>query len=336
MTEKIAVLGAGSWGSILANLLVQNGYETINWTRLESQAKELNDNHTNKTYLQNFMYDPKLKATTDLKEALSNVDIILLSVPTQAIRSVVNKIKPILKEFNLKPIIINTSKGLELGTHKRISEIITEEIPDENLGEIMTLSGPSHAEEVARHDLTLITLANSNERTAKKIQDIISNDYFRIYLNQDIIGVELVSALKNVIALGAGMLSGLNYGDNARAALITRGLAELSNLGIALGADAKTFSGLAGMGDLIVTTTSLHSRNWQAGNKIAKGMSVDEVTKSMGMIIEGITSSKAAYEIAQQNHIEMPITEAIYNVLYNGEEVKKIIQGLMNRSFKSE
>lgn len=241
-----------------------------------------------------------------------------------------------MQENNEQPLIVHASKGLELGTHKRISEIITEEIPAENRSGIVAFSGPSHAEEVARQDITLITAASTDLTAAKAVQKMFMNDFFRIYTNEDIVGVELGAAFKNIIALGAGALHGLGYGDDAKAALMTRGLAEISRLGVAMGAKSQTFIGLSGVGDLIVTCTSVHSRNWRAGNQLGQGIPLADVIENMGMVIEGITTNKAAYELAQQQQIDMPITQAIYQVLYQGCDIKKAIAELMQREGRSE
>jgi glycerol-3-phosphate dehydrogenase (NAD(P)+) len=336
MAKKVAVLGAGSWGSILANLLVQNGNEVVAWTNMEAQAKELNEQHSNERYVPGFKYDERLFATTDLELALKDVDAVLFVVPTKVMRLVAQQMVEVLKKTGQKPIIIHASKGLELGTHKRLSEVLAEEIPSELRQAIVVLSGPSHAEEVAKQDLTLVTAASSDLDSAEIVQNMFMNNYFRVYTNDDIVGVEMGAALKNVIAIGAGALHGLGYGDDAKAALITRGLAEISRLGVAFGANPLTFIGLSGVGDLIVTATSVHSRNWRAGNELGQGMSLDEVVETMGMVIEGVPSTKAAYELAQQKNIEMPITEAIYDVLYNEKGVKDAIDNLMHRDGKSE
>lgn len=336
MTQKIAVLGAGSWGSVLANLLVKNGNDVVNWTNMEDQAKELNENHTNHAYMPDFTYDDRLVATTDLKMAVQDADAILFVVPTQVMRLVAQQLVDVLKDSKQKPIIIHASKGLELNTHKRLSQVLSEEIPAEYRSSMVVLSGPSHAEDVAKDDLTLVTAASSNINAARKVQSLFMNEHFRVYTNDDIVGVEMGAALKNVIAIGAGALHGLGYGDDAKAALITRGLAEISRLGVAFGAKPLTFMGLSGVGDLIVTATSEHSRNWRAGNELGQGMSLKEVTDTMGMVIEGVPSTKAAYELAEQKKIEMPITDAIYDVLYNDKNIKTVINGLMEREGKAE
>lgn len=336
MTEKIAVLGAGSWGSILANLLDENGNDVRLWSRSAAQAAELNEQHTNEHYVPDFHYSASLRAYTDLSAALDGVAAILFVVPTKAIRSVAQQVTAVLERTHQRPIIIHASKGLEINTHKRLSQVLAEEIPAERRQAIVVLSGPSHAEEVAKHDITLITAASTDDAAAKFVQQLFMNDYFRIYTNHDVIGVELGAALKNIIALGAGALHGLGYGDDAKAALMTRGLAEISRLGVALGAQPLTFIGLSGVGDLIVTATSVHSRNWRAGNELGAGQDLKTVIDTMGMVIEGIPSTKAAYELASQQNIEMPITEAIYDVLYNGADIKQVIPQLMRREGKPE
>lgn len=336
MTKKIAVLGAGSWGSTLASVLIENGHDVTLYTNVVEQAAELNEKHTNEQYMPGFKYSEKLRATTDLEEALTDTDAILFVVPTKVTRLVAKQVKEVLAKLKQRPMVIHASKGLEIGTHKRISEIIHEELTDRYCSSIVVLSGPSHAEEVARHDITLITAASEEEKAAKQVQDMFTNNYLRIYTNNDVVGVETGAAFKNVIAIGAGILHGLGYGDDAKAALMTRGLAEVARLGMAYGASPLTFMGLSGVGDLIVTCTSVHSRNWRCGDQLGQGKPLDEVIEDMGMVIEGINTAKAAYDLSREEHIEMPITEAIYNVLYNKADIKEEIGSLMTRDSKSE
>lgn len=336
MTEKIAVLGAGSWGSVLAKVLIENGHEVALWSNSQAQVDELNQQHTNAKYLPNLIYPEALKATTDLKAAVKDAGTVLFVVPTKVIRLVAQQLIEVLEELGTKPLIVHASKGLELGSHKRISEVIAEEIPTKYRSGMVVLSGPSHAEEVARQDITLITAASEDLANAKKVQALFMNDYLRIYTNSDVVGVETGAAFKNVIAIGAGALHGLGYGDDAKAALMTRGLAEISRLGVSFGADPLTFTGLSGVGDLIVTCTSVHSRNWRAGDQLGQGKSLEDVIANMGMVIEGINTCKAAYELAQQKGIEMPITQAIYNVLYKQADIKSEIANLMQREGKTE
>ena len=231
---------------------------------------------------------------------------------------------------------MHASKGLEQGTHERISTILEEEIPLKLRSEIVVVSGPSHAEETIVRDLTLITAASKRLEDAKYVQALFSNDYFRLYTNDDVIGVETAAALKNVIAVGAGALHGLGFGDNAKAAIITRGLAEITRLGVAMGANPMTYIGLSGVGDLIVTGTSIHSRNWRAGDALGRGEKIADIEANMGMVIEGVSTTKVAYELAQMLKIDMPIVNAIYHVIYEGAEIKDSIIQLMRREGRPE
>lgn len=331
-TVNIGVLGAGSWGTALAKVLHENGHKVTLWSRNQEQVKEINQHHTNKKYLPETLLPEGIVATTDLKQTVNN-DVLLFVVPTKAIRSLARQIEGMIKEPKL---IIHASKGLEQNTYKRLSTILAEEISTKNRKAIVALSGPSHAEEVVARDITTITSASENEEAAKFVQQLFINDYFRVYSNTDIIGVELGAALKNIIALAAGTISGLGYGDNAKSALVTRGLAEITRLGVALGADPLTFMGLSGVGDLVVTCTSPHSRNWRAGNLLGKGESIDSILSNMGMVVEGVSTAKAAYELAKEYRIDMPITRAVYKVVYEDAEVKYVIMDLMNREGKAE
>jgi len=331
--QKIAIVGPGSWGTALAQALNDNGHEVRIWGNVEEQVNEINNQHTNKKYLPDLVLDEKIRAYHTLEEAIEEVDAVLFVVPTKVMRLVAKQYAAIATGT---PMIIHASKGLEQGTHERISTILSEEIPAEKRKDIVVLSGPSHAEEVAVRDITTISAACENEESAKYVQDLFSNNYFRIYTNHDVIGVETAGALKNIIAVGAGALHGLGFGDNAKAAIITRGLAEITRLGVAMGADPLTYMGLSGVGDLIVTGTSIHSRNWRAGNQLGKGESLEEIEKNMGMVIEGVSTTKAAYELSQQLGVEMPITAAIYDVLYNGKNVKDAIIHLMARDATAE
>lgn len=333
MKQKVAVLGTGSWGLALGQTLIENGHDVTVWGRDEAQVNELQQFHTNQAYLPGIIFPENLIATTDMAEAVKDADAVLFVVPTKAIREVARQL---VKVLNTQPVIIHASKGFEQGTHLRISEILAQEIPKELRKDIVVLSGPSHAEEVAVHDLTTITAASKNEDFAVYVQKLFSNGYFRVYTNDDVIGVETGAALKNIIALGAGAIHGLGLGDNAKAAIMTRGLAEITRLGVAMGADPLTFIGLSGFGDLIVTCTSIHSRNWRTGDMLGNGKSLDEILSSMGMIVEGVSTTKSAYELAQELQVEMPITAAIYQVLYENKEVNYVIKEMMMRDNKSE
>lgn len=331
--KKIAILGAGSWGTALAMVLAENQHEARLWGNNEAQIKEINERHTNEHFLPGVFLDPSIRGYLDLAEAVKDVDAILFVLPTKAIRIVAKQLNDLLKN---KPMIIHASKGLEQETYKRISEILAEELDRGRYEDIVVLSGPSHAEEVSRRDITTITAACENIEPAKYVQKLFSNSFFRVYTNTDCVGVEMGAALKNVIAVGAGALHGLGYGDNAKAALMTRGLTEISRLGVAFGADPLTFIGLSGVGDLIVTCTSIHSRNWRCGDQIGKGIPLPTILENMGMVVEGVETCKAVYALAKEKNIEMPITTAVYNVLYKGHDVREEIQCLMGREYKSE
>lgn len=333
---KIGVLGAGSWGTVLANLLVQNGHSVTLWDRNQDRVDEINHNHTNAHYLPDFELESALEATSSLETAVKDQQIILFVVPTMAMREVSHQVNAILETGSTRPAIAHATKGLEQHTHKRISQILEEEISANHRNGIVVLSGPSHAEEVARHDITAITAASKSKSQAEWLQSVFMNNYFRLYTSQDVIGVEMGAALKNVIAVGAGILNGLHYGDDAKAALLTRGLAEITRLGVAMGANALTFIGLSGVGDLVVTCNSVHSRNWRAGNQLGQGKPLGEVLEQMGMVVEGVATSKSAFELSQDLDVDMPITTAIYNVLYEDKDVKTEIDALMRRTGKAE
>ncbi|WML59922.1 NAD(P)H-dependent glycerol-3-phosphate dehydrogenase [Neobacillus sp. PS2-9] len=324
----IAVVGAGSWGTALAMVLADNSHEVRLWSHNEVQVKEINDCHTNNKYLPEIVLPDLIVGYASLHEALDGVDTVILAVPTKAIREVLGKIRGVISS----PITIaHVSKGIEPDTLLRISEMIKEEMPKELLQDVVVLSGPSHAEEVSLRHPTTVTVSSENMAAAEKIQDLFINHNFRVYTNSDVIGVEIGGALKNIIALAAGITDGLGYGDNAKAALMTRGLAEIARLGTKMGANPLTFSGLTGIGDLIVTCTSVHSRNWRAGNLLGKGKTLDEVLDNMGMVVEGVRTTKAAYQLAKEYNVNMPITAALYDVLFNGKNAKDAVDVLMAR-----
>lgn len=336
MSNKIAVLGAGSWGSVLANLLVGNNEEVMLWSRDSEQVVTMNRWHINPQYMKDFKYSPDLKATDDMEEAVRDAEYILMVIPTKGLREVAGNLNKILVKLDQKPLLIHATKGLEQETYKRPSQMLAEEIDEDHRQDIVVLSGPSHAEDVAIHDMTAVTAACANLTAAERVQKLFSNNFFRVYTNDDVIGAEFGGALKNIIAIGAGALQGLGYKDNARAALITRGLAEIRRLGVAFGANPFTFIGLSGVGDLVVTATSKNSRNWRAGYQLGQGRPLEDVISNMGMVIEGIYTAKAAYELAQKRNVKMPITEALYRVLYEGEDIETAITNLMSRKATSE
>ncbi|KZE66259.1 glycerol-3-phosphate dehydrogenase [Fictibacillus phosphorivorans] len=327
--DNVAVLGAGSWGTALAIVLADNGHDVRLWGRREEQVVEINKEHRNEKYLPGIVLPENIQATTQLEECIKDADTIVLVTPTKAMRDVLN----LLKNKLVSPVtIVHASKGIEPGTYKRITEIIEEELPESVLESVVVLSGPSHAEEVSLRQPTTVTVSSANMKAAEKVQDLFINQNFRVYTNPDVIGVELGGALKNIIALGAGLSDGLGYGDNAKAALITRGLAEIARLGTHMGANPLTFSGLTGIGDLIVTCTSVHSRNWRAGNMLGKGMKLEDVLENMGMVVEGVRTTQAAYELSKREEVEMPITQVLYDVLFNGKGAKQAVDDLMQRT----
>lgn len=332
--KKVVVLGAGSWGSALAMVLADNGHEVRLWSHNPSQVDEINSKHTNHKYLPEINLPENIKAFSSLKVSIENIGTIVLAVPTKAIREVMGQLRDLQPQNKLT--IVHVSKGIEPDSLLRISEMIKEELPDLILKEVVVLSGPSHAEEVSLRQPTTVTVSSENMEAAEEIQDLFINQNFRVYTNPDVIGVEIGGALKNIIALAAGITDGLGYGDNAKAALMTRGLAEIARLGTKMGANPLTFSGLTGIGDLIVTCTSVHSRNWRAGNLLGKGQSLEEVLDNMGMVVEGVRTTKAAHQLAQKYEVKMPITDSLYDVLFNGVHPKDAVDKLMARGKTNE
>jgi glycerol-3-phosphate dehydrogenase (NAD(P)+) len=328
LEKLVTVVGAGSWGTALAIVLADNEYNVRLWAHKDVQIREINEQHTNNKYLPGVSLPQNIIAYSSLEKALEEIGTLILAVPTKAIREVMEQIRSIVT----RPVtIVHVSKGIEPDTFKRVSEVIKEEIPTGLLRDVVVLSGPSHAEEVSRRQPTTVTVACENMNVAEEIQDMFINQHLRVYTNPDVIGVEIGGSLKNIIALAAGITDGLGYGDNAKAALITRGLAEIARLGVAMGANPLTFAGLTGIGDLIVTCTSVHSRNWRAGNLLGKGQSLEEVLENMGMVVEGVRTTKAAYQLANKMNVSMPITNALYDVLFNNKHPKEAVDSLMAR-----
>ncbi len=330
---NVSVIGAGSWGTALAFVLAENGHDCLIWGRRQEQTDEINESHTNSAYLAGCRLPAALRATSDLEEAVRHAEILIVAIPTKGIREIGSELDRLIQ----KPtILVHVSKGIEPDTQKRITEMLAEEIRPEARKALVVLSGPSHAEEVVLRHPTTVTVASENAAAAEEVQNLFMNSYFRVYTNEDVLGVELGGALKNVIALAAGITDGLEYGDNAKAALITRGLAEITRLGVKMGASPATFAGLAGMGDLIVTANSVHSRNWRAGNMLGKGQTLEEVTEGMGMVIEGVRTTKAAHQLAARYGVSMPLTEALYSVLFEDHAPREAVDWLMNRDKKKE
>ena len=333
---KISVLGAGSWGTALASMLADNGCEVALYGHRQSVVDEINTYHTNAHYLKDWRANEKVVASLDLSWVLKDTDVILFVVPTSAIRSVAKLVKQELDKSGEQPLLVSATKGIEPGSKKLVTQIFKDEIYPDQMDKMVVLSGPSHAENLAQKDLTAITLASTSLDNAAKLQRIFSNDYVRFYTSNDPIGVQVGGAVKNVIAIAAGILAGLGYGDNAKAALMTRGLAEVTRLGIAFGGAPWTFSGLSGIGDLIVTCTSVNSRNWRCGYQLGQGQKLEDVLANMGQVVEGVTTVKAVHEICDKYSLDMPISAAIYNVLFEGSDVKDEIKLMMSRKMGSE
>lgn len=327
---KVTFLGGGSFGTALAIMLSKKGIETSIWTHNKNTVEDINIKKENIKYLPNIIIPSNVKAYLDMEEAIKDSNIVVLAVPSQAIREVSKKAAPFIKE---NQIVVTVAKGIEEGTLKRMSEIIEEEIKN---APIVVISGPSHAEEIALDIPTTIVVSSKNMEAASKVQDVFMCNKFRVYTNDDLIGVEIGGACKNIIALAAGICDGIGYGDNTKAALMTRGMSEIIKIGVKLGGKAETFNGLTGMGDLIVTCTSMHSRNRRAGILIGKGMSVDEAVNDIGMVVEGIKACKAFYMLKEKENVTMPITDMLYKVLFENKDPKYGVYELMSRDKKQE
>ncbi len=328
--SKVSVLGAGTWGCALAILLANNGHEVTIWTKIDAEARMLNENRKNMKNLPGAEMPDQVKITLDLEDACKDKDLLVMAVASPYIRSTSHIASPYIKEGQ---IIVNVSKGIEDKTLYTLSEVISEEIPQ---ADVAVLSGPSHAEEVSRGIPTTIVVGAQSRETARYIQDVFMTDLFRVYTSPDIIGIELGGSLKNVIALAAGCVDGLGYGDNTKAALMTRGMAEISRLGITMGGKMETFAGLSGFGDLFVTCNSKHSRNWNAGYLMGQGKSMEEAMQQVGQVVEGINSARAALALAKKNDVEMPIVEQINLVLFEGKPSKDALYDLLGRDKRKE
>lgn len=329
---KAVVIGSGSWGTALAQVLCDNKVDVTIYGNCESEINDINENHRNSKYFGGIQIHPDLKATTDIN-VVKGSDIVVLSVPTIAIESVCKQIDEILDK---KTIIVNTSKGFHPETFERMSCVIRENISEEHLSSVVSLIGPSHAEEVVIRMLTTICAVSLNEEDAKTVQETFSNEYLRIYTGTDEIGSEVGVAVKNAIALASGILSGLGYGDNTRAALMTRGLMEMTRFGVAMGGKKETFMGMTGIGDLIVTCTSQHSRNFQAGYEIGKAGTAKIFWETNTKTVEGVRTAKAVHEKARELGIDMPIVNEIYAVLFENKNARESAKQLMTRDLKPE
>lgn len=330
---KIGMLGAGSWGTTLAALLCENNHDVTLWSYSADDVRSMRETGRNGVYLPDFDLPPQLSITGDLPEAAAEKDMLVISTPSQYVRPVLEKLPAHSADH---AIIVNVAKGIENGTLLRMSEVVRELIPDFDCDHYAVLSGPSHAEEVSQKRPTTVVAASRNPRTTNLVTQTFMTDTFRVYGSADVIGVELGGSLKNVIAIGAGICDGSRFGDNTKAALITRGIAEIRRLGTMLEADPHTFAGLSGLGDLIVTTMSQHSRNRFVGEEIGKGRSVEEVLGGMSMVAEGVATTRSAHELALKHGVEMPIIHQMYEILFNGKDPVQATQELMTRQAKHE
>ncbi len=326
----ISIIGAGSWGTALAVLLHKNGHRVTVWSVIESEIKMLQKEHEHKDKLPGVKLPEDMEFTTDLEKAVTEADVVVLAVPSPYTRSTSHSMAPLVKEGQ---IIVNVAKGIEEKTFFTLSQIIEEEIPQ---ARVAVLSGPSHAEEVGRGIPTTIVVGAREKQVAEYLQNIFMNEVFRVYISPDVLGIELGAALKNVVALAAGIADGLGYGDNTKAALITRGITEIARLGVAMGGKFETFCGLTGIGDLIVTCASMHSRNRRAGILIGQGYTMKQAMDEVKMVVEGVYSAKAAMGLAKKFDVQLPIIEQVNAVLFEGQLADEAVKNLMLRDKKIE
>ena len=330
---KISVLGAGSWGTTLALVLNDNHHDVNLWTFDNEQADLIREKHENGQFLPGIVLPSEIKITTDIEASCREHDMIVAAVPSQFLRSVLQRIAHLDLDHT---VICNVAKGIENGSLMTMSEVLLDVLMHERRENIAILSGPSHAEEVSLKMPTMVVSASFKMKTAKIVQEAFVNDYFRVYVNEDIRGVELGGAIKNVIAIGAGLSDGAGFGDNTKAAIMTRGIYEITRLGAKMGAQPITFAGLSGMGDLIVTCMSHHSRNRFVGEEIGKGRNVAEVLSDMTMVAEGVATAKSVHQLAHKHRIEMPMAEEVYKVLFEDKNARQATLDLMRRDTRGE
>ena len=326
----IGIIGAGSWGTALSLILHKNGHRVTVWSVLESEIEMLKTEHEHKDKLPGVKLPENMQFTTDLKTAVKDKDVLVLAVPSPYTRGTSHNMAPLVREGQL---IVNVAKGIEENTLMTLSQIIEEEIPQ---AEVVVLSGPSHAEEVGRGIPTTIVVGARQKATAEYLQNVFMNEVFRVYISPDVLGIELGAALKNVVALAAGIADGLGYGDNTKAALITRGITEIGRLGAAMGGKPETFYGLTGIGDLIVTCASMHSRNRRAGILIGQGYTMEQAMDEVKMVVEGVYSAKAAIGLARKYNVQLPIIEEVNAILFDGQPADEAVRNLMLRDKKIE
>ncbi len=333
MKEKIGVIGAGAWGTALALMLADKGFDVTLWMYEKDLAEEAARTRENRTYLPGFSLPASVEVTSVLETAVKGKTVILSVVPSHTVRAVARQFAPFLAN---NAVIISASKGIEIETLMPLSEVFKDTLPKPFHNRLCFLSGPSFAKEVAQKMPTAVSLASYDPAVGKKAQEIMSSPFFRVYTNSDVMGVELGGSLKNVIAIAAGVLEGLGYGYNTMAALLTRGLVEMARLGAAMGANPFTFSGLAGMGDLVLTCTGGLSRNRTLGVRLGKGEKLDDIMKGAKTVAEGVKTAKAARELAKKYDVEMPVVEEVYQILYENKNPKLAVKDLMNRGLREE
>jgi glycerol-3-phosphate dehydrogenase (NAD(P)+) len=333
MTEVIGVIGAGAWGTALAMLLAGKAHDVTLWMYEKDLAEETVRTRENRVYLPGFELPGSVHVTSSLETAVRDKAVILSVVPSHTVRAVS---KQFASYLSTNAIIISASKGIEIDTLMPLSGVFKDILPAQFHNRLCFLSGPSFAKEVAQKMPTAVTLASYDPAIGKKAQEILSTAYFRVYTNPDVIGVELAGSLKNVVAIAAGVLEGMGYGYNTMAALLTRGLAEIARLGVAMGGNTQTFSGLAGMGDLVLTCTGGLSRNRTLGTRLGKGEKLDDILKGLKTVAEGVTTARAAQNLARKYNVAMPIVDEVYQLLYGGKDPKRAVKDLMNRELKGE
>ena len=336
--KNVLVIGGGSWGTALSRLLIENGHRVYLWEYDSEIRENIKEKGENSLFLPGIKLPKELNLVNEYCEVLENIeiyskiDVILLATPTQFLRPILKRLKNCL---NYNVIIVNVAKGLEISTKKRISEVISEELKDKDYNYVL-LAGPTHAEEVAKKLPSAILSVSNDEKYALEVQQLFSNSYFRVYTGTDLVGAELGGAVKNCLAIAAGIADGLGYGDNSKAALLTRGLNEIMEIGKYYNVDSKTFMGLSGLGDIIVTCTSKHSRNRYVGEEIGKGKKIEDIISSMKMVSEGAETIKALYIIIKENNINASILSSLYEVIYEGKPVIELVSLFMSRDLKSE
>jgi len=329
MKLKVGILGGGSWGTTVASIIAKNAEATI-WARNAATVQEINELHTNSKYLPNAKLTRSLKASDSIEETVKNADLVVMGIPSQSFRKVLLDAKPHIRPWIP---IVSLAKGLEIGTKKRMTEIIEEEMPGHPAG---VLTGPNLAKEIHFGKAAAAVIAMVDDTIAKELQPVFSSGLFRVYTNNDVIGCELGGALKNIMAIASGMGDGANAGDNTRAAVITRGLSELTRLGVAMGGKRRTFAGLAGMGDLVATCSSAKSRNHHVGFQLGQGKSLEQIIEEMNEVAEGVKTAKVVMELAKDYKVEMPISTEVYKVLYEGNTVNDAFRGLLKIEVGSE